>query len=71
MLMQSPELKKMARTLLRHSLGLDAALREQRLIRIFVTWRLRLAEVHSYLCLPEKGKTEALFCKTYLCQKVW
>lgn len=50
---------------------LEIHFNEQQLVRMFAVHGLSVLDVKSYLCLPEKAKTEPLFYKTYLCQKVW
>lgn len=49
---------------------LEIHFNEQQLVRLFVKHRLQVVDINSHLFMPEKGQSEFLFYKTYLCRKV-
>jgi SAM-dependent methyltransferase len=49
---------------------LEIHFHEQQLVRMFATHNLRVVDINSHLSLPERGQSERLIYKTYLCQKM-
>jgi SAM-dependent methyltransferase len=49
---------------------LEIHFHEQQLVRMFATHKLHVVDVNSQLSLAEKGQSEPLIYKTYLCQKM-
>ncbi len=49
---------------------LEIHFHEQQLVRMFVAHNLHVVDINSHLSLPERGQSEPLIYKTYLCQKM-
>jgi hypothetical protein len=49
---------------------LEIHFNEQKLICLFARCGLEMIDINTQLAMPEPGRTEPLFYKTYLCRKV-